>query len=152
MISERKKRYFYIYNFQFLFNSIYFNQINIVVYQWNTFNNFTISFLILWIKMHLSINWKQSHHNLIFSWIRYIILVSHMTRLDRQIRSTVRKNNILQSLNYRGGCAPPTSRCRDFFLYERVGNCWALGFLIFWSSETRIFLNFFLIKHSNCKK
>ena len=37
-----------------------------------------------------------------------------MTRLGRQIRSTVSKNNILQSLNYRGGFAPPTSRCRDF--------------------------------------
>ena len=37
-----------------------------------------------------------------------------MTRLGRQIRSTVSKSNILQSLNYRGGFAPPTSRCRDF--------------------------------------
>ena len=39
-----------------------------------------------------------------------------MTRLGRQIRSTVSKNDILQSLDYRGGCAPPTSRCRDFFI------------------------------------
>ena len=42
-----------------------------------------------------------------------------MTRLGRQIISTVSKNNILQSLNYRGGCAPPTSRGRDFFLSGR---------------------------------
>ena len=42
-----------------------------------------------------------------------------MTKLGRQIRSTVSKNNILQSLNYRGGFAPPTSRCRDFF-YQRT--------------------------------
>ena len=39
-----------------------------------------------------------------------------MKRLGRQIISTVSKNNILQSLNYRGGCAPPTSRGRDFLL------------------------------------
>ena len=44
-----------------------------------------------------------------------------MTRLGRQIRSTVSKNNILQSLNYRGGFAPPTSRCRDFFLLDHNG-------------------------------
>ena len=41
-----------------------------------------------------------------------------MTRLGRQIRSTVSKSNILQSLNYRGGFAPPTSRCRDLFIYQ----------------------------------
>ena len=41
-----------------------------------------------------------------------------MTRLGRQIRSTVNKNNILQTLEYRGGCAPPTSRCRDFFILK----------------------------------
>ena len=39
-----------------------------------------------------------------------------MKRLGKRIISTVSKNNILQSLNYRGGCAPPTSRGRDFFL------------------------------------
>ena len=38
-----------------------------------------------------------------------------MTRLGRQIRSTVSKNNILQSLSYRGGFAPPTSRCPDLY-------------------------------------
>ena len=40
-----------------------------------------------------------------------------MTRLGRRLRSTVSKSNILQSLNYRGGFAPPTSQCRDFFTY-----------------------------------
>ena len=37
-----------------------------------------------------------------------------MRRLGRRIISTVSKNNILQSLNYSGGCAPPTSQGRDF--------------------------------------
>ena len=46
-----------------------------------------------------------------------------MTRLGRQIRSTVSKNNILQSLNYRGGFAPPTSRCRDFLIPQPTKMC-----------------------------
>ena len=52
---------------------------------------------------------------LLSSHSRYIILVSPMTRFGRQIRSTVSKSNTLQSLNYRGGFAPSTSRCRDFY-------------------------------------
>ena len=47
MISKRKKRY-YTYNFQFLFNSVYFNQINIDVYQMNTFKNFLKESMSSW--------------------------------------------------------------------------------------------------------
>ena len=43
-----------------------------------------------------------------------------MTRLGRQIRSTINKNTILQSLNYRGDFAPPTSRCRNFCIQKFI--------------------------------
>ena len=43
-----------------------------------------------------------------------------MTRLGRQIRTTESKNKILQSLNYRGGCALPTSWCQDFYSSSEV--------------------------------
>ena len=39
-----------------------------------------------------------------------------MSRLGRHIRSTVSKNNILQSLNYKGGFAPPIRGVEIFLL------------------------------------
>ena len=60
-----------------------------------------------------------------------------MKRLGRRIISTVCINNILQSLNYRGGFAPPTSRCPDFIVFDLA--TFEASYLLFWSLQGYLF-------------